>query len=411
MKTRFEQNQVWRDRAIQVIPGGMYGHQNVRLLPDTYPQYFTRAKGCRLWDVDGNEYIDLMSSYGPIILGHQHPGVDAAAKEQLARGDCMNGPAPVMVELAELMVERIKHADWAMFQKNGTDATTLCVSIARQATDKRKILVAEGAYHGAAPWCTPNPAGTVAEDQLHSIKYRYNDLTSVDEAVAEAGDDLAGILVSAFKHDAFVDLELPSQEFANHLRQVCDRLGAVLILDDVRAGFRLTDGASWERLAVQPDLSAWSKAIANGYPLAAVLGTESLMRSARRIFSTGSFWFAASAMAAALATIQAIRSEEVIESMQEMGTILREGIADQAGAHGIAIRQSGPVQMPLVLFDADNGAEKEWGNCWTSAAMERGLYLHPWHNMFLNGAHQRADIDRALEITDAAFRVVADQLG
>lgn len=409
MTSRLKTNQLWRDRAVRVIPGGMYGHQNTRLMPDAYPQFFAKAKGCHLWDVDGNEYIDLMSSYGPIILGHQHAGVDAAAREQLSRGDCMNGPAPVMVELAELLVERVQHADWAMFQKNGTDATTLSVSIARQATGKRKIMLATGAYHGAAPWCTPLNAGTVEEDRVHLINYRYNDLASVDQAVAEAGDDLAAILVSAFKHDAFVELELPSRDFASHLRQICDRKGAVLILDDVRAGFRLTEGASWERLDIQPDLSAWSKAIANGYPLAAVLGSDSLMRSARSIFSTGSFWFAASAMAAAMATIQAIRSEAIIERMQELGEIFRQGIAEQARSHGVAISQSGPVQMPLVLFDDDTGRQKERGNCWTSAAMHSGLYLHPWHNMFFNGAHQRDDIERALEITDSAFKVVADQ--
>jgi len=131
-------------RALAVIPGGMYGHQSTARLPASYPQFFERADGCRLWDCDGNEYIDFMCSYGPILLGHHHPGVDRAAAAQQAAGDCMTGPSARVVELAELMTDMVTHADWAMFQKNGTDATTICVTLARAETQKRKVLVARG---------------------------------------------------------------------------------------------------------------------------------------------------------------------------------------------------------------------------------------------------------------------------
>jgi glutamate-1-semialdehyde 2,1-aminomutase len=376
-------------------------------LPKGYPQYFERASGCRLWDVDGNEYIDFMCSYGPIILGHHDKDVEEAVRNQQMLGDCMNGPSGRAVELAELMVETIPHADWAMFSKNGTDATTTCVTISRAATRKRKMLVAKRAYHGAAPWCTPSLVGVTAEDRAHIIHYEFNDLNSLKQAVAEAGNDLAAILVSAFRHDRGHDQEMPTPEFAALVRQLCDSSDAALIVDDVRAGFRLHLGGSWELVGVKADLSAWSKALANGYPLAAVTGSERYREAAASIFVTGSFWYAAVPMAAALATIQKLHANDGPKYMQSVGQRFRNGLAVQAKAHGVAIKQSGPVQMPLILFGGDVNLER--GSLFCTEALRRGIYLHPDHNMFLSMAHSAADIDRALEATDAAFREVARQ--
>ena len=226
--------------------------------------------------------------------------------------------------LCELFVDTVDHADWAMLAKNGTDATTMCVTIARATTKRRKVMVAKGAYHGAAPWCTPNPAGTTAEDRAHLVHYTFNDYESVKRAVEECGDDLAAIVVSPFRHDARFDQEMVDPEWARYLRQVCDDTGAALILDDVRAGFRLAFGGSWETVGVEPDLSAWSKAIANGYALGAVLGNDRFRGGAESVFVTGSFWFSAVAMAASIATINALRDEHGLAAMQRAGQRLRE---------------------------------------------------------------------------------------
>jgi glutamate-1-semialdehyde 2,1-aminomutase len=394
----------WRQRAAAVIPGGMWGHQDASRLPDGFPQYFARGEGSRIWDVDGNEYIDFMCSYGPIILGHRHPAVDAAAARQLALIDCGNGPSHVVVELAETMVDTVRHADWALFAKNGTDATTVCVTVARAATRRSKVLVAQGAYHGAAPWCTPSPAGVTPEDRANLLHYRYNDLESVAAAAAQAGDELAAVVVSAFRHDVGIDQELPTPEFARGVRQLCDETGAMLVLDDVRAGFRLALGGSWEPLGVDPDLSAWSKAIANGYALAAVLGNERCRTAATRIFTTGSFWFSAVSMAASLATIEALKEADAVATVTRAGQRLRDGLAAQAAAHGQRLRQTGPPQMPMVLFDDDPDVDR--GRCFTAAAVSAGVYLHPVHNWFLSTAHTDDEIDLALERTDDAFAAV-----
>lgn len=398
-----------RRRAAKVVPGGMFGHLNAALLPRAYPQFFASGDGSRIRDVDGREYVDFMCSWGPIILGHRHPEVQEAALRQQEKGDCLNGPTEVFVELAERLTERIEHADWILFQKNGTDATTVSVMIARAARGRRKILVARGAYHGTAPWCTLHAAGITAEDQMHTIHFRFNDIESVERAVEQAGDDLAGIVVSAYRHDLGLDQELPTPEFAMRLRALCDERDAALILDDVRAGFRLAAGGSWEPLGVKPDLSAWSKAIANGYALAALAGADRYREAAGRVFATGSFWCSGVSMAAALATLDVLERSDGVAHMQRMGERLRRGIAAQAARHGIGIRQSGPAQMPTLLFDEDPDFEK--GFLFTSEALKAGVYLHPKHNMFLSLAHTPGDIDQALEATDEAFRVVADRTG
>ncbi len=397
-------DQALRRRAHQVIPGGMWGHQNAASLPPGYPQFFSRAEGCRVWDVDGREYVDLMCSWGPIVLGHRHTAVDAAYQRQAADGVCLNGPAPVLVELAELLVDQIAHADWAMFQKNGSDATTTCVTLARAGTGRRKVLVARGSYHGAVPWCSPSLVGVTSEDRAHVITYDYNDIDSVHAAVQQAGNDLAAIMVTAFRHDMGRDQEMPTLAFAQALRAAASQADAALIVDDVRAGFRLHAGGSWELLGVRPDLSSFSKAIANGYPLAAVTGNERFREAASRLYVTGSFWCEAPTMAAAVATQRALSADAAIEHMTAMGQRLRGGLDRLARQAGVGLRQTGPVQMPMVLFDDD--ADNAKGRAFCSAALQAGAYFHPRHNMFLSAAHQAEDIDRALLAAEAGFDVL-----
>ena len=398
-----------RERARAVIPGGMYGHQAAGPLPPEYPQFMRGGRGARIWDVDGNEYVDLMCSYGPVILGHRHPAVEEAAAAQAALGDCQNGPGPVMVELAELLVQTVQHADWAMLAKNGTDATTMCCTIARAQTGRRRILVARGAYHGAAPWCTPRPAGTTPQDRANLGHYTFNDLASAQAAAEAAGDDLAAIVVSPFKHDAGYDQELVDPEFARGLRRLCDATGAALILDDVRCGFRLHRGSSWEPVGVAPDLSAWSKAIANGHPLAAVLGSDAFREGARSIFVTGSFWFAAVPMAAAIATIRALAAERAVEAMDRAGTALRDGILAQASSWGLAVNYTGPPAMPYLTFDGDT--DYALGSLFAARALRGGAYLHPRHNWFVSAAMTGDDLALALAATDQAFAAVRKQIG
>lgn len=391
----------WRERAARVLPGGMYGHLTTVMLPAGYPQFFARGAGARLWDVDGNEYLDYICAFGPNLFGYADEEIDAAARAQIGLGDTLTGPSPLIVELAEQMVAMVKHAEWAMFCKNGTDATSIAVLAARAHTGRRKLLVAKDAYHGSAPWCTPNPTGTTAEERSHQLHFTYNDIASLERAVKEAGDDLAGVMVSPFKHDAFVDQELPSREFAAATRAVCDKADAVLILDEVRCGFRLSRDGYWTRLGVQPDLSTWGKCIANGHPISALLGNERLRAAATRMFATGSFWYAGVPMAAGLVTLRRIRETDYLERIERMGERLRAGLAERAEAHGYRLRQSGPPQMPQILFEDDPDFRRGYG--FVSEMIDRGVYMHPWHNMFISAAHTDRDVESTLAIAEQAF--------
>jgi glutamate-1-semialdehyde 2,1-aminomutase len=270
--------------------------------------------------------------------------------------------------------------------------------------------MSRGAYHGWAAWSNLSPAGMPAQDRANVYHYTYNDLPSVQQAVGEAGaGNVAAVFVSPFRHDAGHDQELADPAFARGLRALCDSIGAALVMDEVRAGFRLNHGGSWEPLGVNPDLSAWSKAIANGHPIGAALGGEAFREAAGRIFATGSFWYQAVPMAAAVATITALRDENGIASMEKAGQQLRDGIARQSAEHGVAVRQTGPVQMPNLSFPGDENFARASLFCGTAAA--HGTLLHPRHNWFLSAAHTSEDIDQALAATDEAFRAVRAQFG
>ena len=390
-----------KERAAAVIPGGMYGHQSTGLLPDDYPQFFAKAEGAHLWDVDGQKYLDFMCAYGPNLFGYGHPEVDAAYVRQLGIGDTLTGPTELMVRLAEEMVALVTHADWAIFCKNGTDATSMALMCARQHTRRKTIIRAKGAYHGAAAWCATRPAGTIESDRSHQIFCDYNDIASLEAAVALAGDDLAAIFAAPFKHDAFVDQAEPDPAYARAARDICDRTGALLIVDEVRAGFRLSTDCSWSRIGVQPDLSSWGKCVANGHPISVLMGAEKARKAASAIYVTGSFWFQAAPMAAGLETLRLVRETDYLQRLQSMGDRLAGGLRERASAAGFGFRVSGPVQMPLFLFDDDPDLRK--GFRWSSEMLARGVYVHPWHNMFLCAAMTDGDIDGALNAAEASF--------
>lgn len=390
-----------KERAAQVIPNGMYGHESVRMLPENYPQFFARAEGARLWDVDDNAYVDMMCAYGPNLLGYRHPQIEAAAQAQAALGDTLTGPGEVMVDLAEALVAMIGHADWAMFCKNGGDATNMCMVTARAHTKRRKILLAQRAYHGALPWNTPVPAGILPEDRAHIVYYRYGDLDSLADAMKAHEGDVAAVFATPFRHETFEDQSQPLQAFAQGVRRLCDEAGALLVVDEVRAGFRLARGSSWEAMGVTPDLSAFGKVLGNGHPISAMVGREPFRAAAGSIFVTGSFWFSAVPMAAAVATLKIIRDSDYLEKSIEIGTRLRLGIAERATAQGFDLVQSGPAQMPQMLFADDQ--DMRLGYFWTSAVLRYGAYLHPYHNMFVTSAMSEADIACVLDATEAGF--------
>ena len=306
-----------RERAEAVIPGGMYGHQSVGMLPDDYPQFFARGEGARLWDVDGNELLDLMCAYGPNLFGYANEAIDDAAIARSRRGDPLTGPAEPMVELAERMAALVAHADWAMFCKNGTDATSMALVTARAHTRRKTIIRAKGAYHGAAPWCTPRRAGTTPEDRRTRSSATTTTSRAWRQRCAEAGDDLAAIFAAPIKHDAFIDQAPPDPAYARRARELCDETGALLVVDDVRA-----------RPAHRPRLQLVGGRRAAGPVVAGASASPTATRSRRcwdrtrraqaaaTIFVTGSFWYAGAPMAAGLATLDLVSDTDYLEKIE-----------------------------------------------------------------------------------------------
>jgi glutamate-1-semialdehyde 2,1-aminomutase len=394
-----------QQRAAAVVPGGVYGHNRSKFLFPGAPQFWARGSGYLIWDVDGNEYVDLMCSWGPIVLGHQHPAVEEAAERQRRQQDTANGPGAVFVELAELLVASVEHADWCVLAKNGVDVTTLALTVARAATGRSTVLVARGAFHGALPWCSSRTAGVTAGDRAHLDYFEYNDTESLLASAERADGDLAAVIVTPHKHDAGTDQAPVAPAFAHAVRALCDHVGAVLILDEVRTGFRVAYGSSWEQLGVGPDLTCWSKAIANGHPISALLGSDALRDAAARVAIGGTFWTSSVPMAAALATLAVLRNEDGSAQMAATGRQIITGLGQAADSHGLPVRFSGPPCMPYLSFQDDEGLRL--AKRWATEMARHGVYLNPSHNWFMSTALDATAVDRVLRAADQAFAVVS----
>jgi len=406
----FPKSMEWFARASKVIPAGIYGHAApAAMVPLSFPYYAARAEGCRYWDVDGRECLDFLCGYGPMILGHHHPEVEEAADRQRRLGDCFNHPTPVMVELAERLVALVDFADWAVLGKNGSDMTTWAVQVAREFTGRKKVLRARQSYHGSHSWCTPGHGGLIDEDRMHVHEFVWNDLNSVEDLAKKYRGQIAGLIITPFLHPPFMDSELAVPGFLTGLQGICRKEGIVFILDDVRAGFRLDLGGSHRYFGFEPDLICFSKALGNGHPISATLGRQELRVAASKVFLTGSFWYGAVPMAAALACLRVLERDAVAAHVLKMGKILTEGLQAGAARHGLQVRISGPPSLPFMKFSNETNLLRQQRFC--AEAVRRGVFFHPHHNWFISGALQEADVQQALKVADEAFGVVREEFG
>ena len=407
---RFSQSQDLFQRAARVVPGGIYGHTSPAVgLPGAFPYYAVRADGCRYWDADGHEYIDYMCAYGPIVLGYNHPEVEEAAEKQRRDGNCFNHPTPLMVELAEHLVDLVDFAGWAVFGKNGSDLTTWCVQVAREHTRRKKILSISGAYHGAHAWCTPGHGGLIEEDRVHVHPFAWNDLNSFHDLVKKYRGQIAAFITGPFHYPSFCDSALPEPGFFAEIQRICRQEGILFILDDVRAGFRLDLGGSHRHFGFEPDLIVFCKALGNGHPISAALGRPELKRAASNVFLTGSYWNSAVPMAAARKTLEILQRDSLIPRINAMGERLMNGLREKARQHGLQVRCTGPGAIPLMTFANETNLRRQQKFC--AEAVRRGVFFHPHHNWFLCAAHREEDIDKSLEIAGQAFAAVKEVFG
>lgn len=411
------------ERAKKVIPGcpvcpdgGMYGHYSTSVWARGNPIYFSRSEGSRFWDVDGNEYIDYMCAYGPMILGYNHPVVDAAAMAQYKKGNTVSLASPVMIELAELLVDMVSIADWAFFSKNGADPTNLSVMVARAATGREKIIAIDGGYHGTTPWMQdPGSGGTLEEERANVIRIPWNDYERFEAVVNEYDNQVAGFISTPYHHPVIFDNEMPTQGYWQKIEALCRKKGIVLIVDDVRAGFRADLAGSNEYFGFKPDLICFGKALGNGYPISALVGTDALREAITGVFYTGTQFFNAAPMAASVATLKELKKIDGAKKMLKTGEKLADGLIDIAKGHGFDLRVSGLPSMPYfritnqdppVLTEGFEALHKGLHADWISECVQRGAYLVDYHNHFISTAHTDDDLQKTFDIADDAFKAV-----
>ncbi len=397
------------ERAAQVIPGGVYGHQgpaNGCFIPtEAFPFFSERAEGTYFWDVDGNRFIDYMCAYGPNILGYGDKDVDDAGIEQLRIGNCVTAPSAKLVEFAEVMVDTVAMADWAFFMKNGGDATSFALMVARAATDRKKVILVRGNYHGVAPWAQGVGCGGVIPDDLANILYvDWNHPEQVEALIKEHPGEIACFLSTPYWHGNFAENEMPAEGYWQQIRKLCTDNGIVLAIDDVRCGFRLDLAGSDHYFGFKADLICFCKAIANGWSVSALCGTEALKGAATDVFYTGSYWMSAAHFAAGIACIAKMKKLGGPQVLLDYGKKLTDGLVALAKSHGYTLIVSGAPSMFYLRLADDPSLVLH--QRWIAECVKRGIYFTNHHNHFVNYALTDEDLRHTLEVADEAFNTL-----
>ncbi len=405
----YTKSREWFDRATKVVPSGVYGHLGPaegNFMPvSSFPLMGDRAQGSYFWDVDGNRFIDYMCAYGPNVLGYNDPDVDAAAMEQLKKGNCMTSPSYKMVEFAELLVDTVNCADWAFFAKNGNDVTTAAIMTARAATHRKKIVFVNGYYHGVSPWTQKiDYPGIIPEDVANNLYIDWNDFDQLQKVFDDNKGEIAAFISTPYMHGNYLDNSLPADGYWKKVRELCTANGTVLIVDDVRCGFRLDLAGSDHYYGFEADLICFCKALANGYNVSALCGKDSLKNAVSSLSYTGSYWLSAMPFAAGIACINKLKELDAPKMFRELGLKLTDGLKEVATANGFNLVVSGePSLFYLRLADDDSLFIHQ---DWIQECMKRGIFFAGHHNHFINASLTEDDIKYTLEVADEAFKAI-----
>ena len=399
-------------RASKVIPSGVYGHlgpaEGCFIPVSAFPQFSSRAEGACFWDIDGNRYIDYMCAYGPNILGYNDPDVDEAAAKQREKGDCVTAPSTVMIDFAELLVDTVASADWAFFAKNGNDVTSIAIRTARAYTHRKKIVFFKGYYHGISPWCQKiDYAGVLEEEVRNNIYVDWNDFEQLEQVFEEHKHEIAAVIGQPYMHGNFMDNQMPEEGFWQKVRKLCDDHGTVLIIDDVRAGFRMDLRGSDHYFGFKADLICFCKALANGYNVSALCGQEHMKNAVSSLSVTGSYWLSAVPFAAGIACIQKLKRLDCPKLLNDKGIALTEGLKVEAAKYGYDLRVSGMPSLFYLRLADDPSLRLH--QAWVAECQKRGVYFTSHHNHFINAALTDEQIRETVEIAGEAFAVLKQQ--
>ena len=399
----------WYARAAQVIPSGVYGHLGPaegQFIPvNRWPRFSEKAKGTYFWDVDGNQYIDYMCAYGPNILGYGDEDVDAAAIEQIKKGNCVTSPDKIMVECAELLVDTVNTADWAFFAKNGNDATQGAILTARAYTHRKKLIFFNGFYHGVSPMVQKlDYPGVTPEDVANNLYTPWDDIEGFKKLLEENEGEIAAVIAQPYNHGNFNDNAYPIDGFWKEVRELCTKNDIVLIVDDVRCGFRLDLAGSDHFFGFEADIICFCKALANGYNMSAFCGKEFLRNAASSLSYTGSYWMSAVPFAACIATINKLKKIDAPKLFDALGRELTDGFKKAGAEHGFDLVVSGAPALFYLRIANDDSLLLHQD--WVAECVNRGMFITSHHNHFINAALTHEDINRSIEIAEDAFKAV-----
>jgi glutamate-1-semialdehyde 2,1-aminomutase len=417
-------------RAKKSIPGGVSSPARAFKGVGGNPLFLSRAEGPRVFDEDGKAYIDFVGSWGPMILGHTHPGILAAVQETAARGTSFGAPCALEIELAERVVRHVPSVEKVRFVSSGTEATMSALRVARGFTGRNKILKFDGCYHGHAdsllvsagsgvatlgiPGSPGVPEGTVAD----TLVVPFNDVAAVERAVGEHGADLAAIIVEPVCGN--MGTVAPAPGYLEALREITRSAGTVLIFDEVMTGFRLALGGAQERFGVTPDMTCLGKILGGGLPAAGYGGRADIMATVAPdgpVYQAGTLSGNPLAMAAGRAILDLLAEAGTYDALEETSARLADGLAAAAAEAGVTVTVNRVGSMVTVFFC--EGPVTDYASAKTSdtgrfgrffhAMLERGVALPPaqFEAAFVSLAHGPAEIDATLQAAAESFAEVA----
>jgi len=391
---------LWQ-RAKEIIPRGT---QTLSKGPDQFvdgvaPKYLQRGKGCHVWDVDGNEYIDYPMALGPILLGYDYRPVVEAVIKQLRDGTTFTLMHPIEVELAELLCEVIPCAEMVRFGKNGADATLAAIRIARAYTGRDHIAFC--GYHGCHDWYAVTTSLNKGIPEFNAMlihAFEYNKLQTLEQIFAEYPNQIAAVIMEQ-------PGEEPKNNFLQNVIHIAHKQGALFILDEICTGFRYALGGAQEYYGIVPDLACFGKGMANGLPISAIVGKKEFMKELNDIFFSMTYSGETTSMAAAIATIKEIREKGVIEYIWKQGKKLRDGLQKIKDEIGIYMEIPGnPPRSGLVFRDLGGNESLDLKSLFLQETVKRGiLFGGP---VYISFSHTDEDINRTLEVSYEALRIL-----
>lgn len=405
-------------KARTLIPGGtqLLSKRPEMFLPEQWPAYYSKVKGVEVWDLDGNKYLDATHcGVGAPVLGFGDPDVDDAVIAAIRNGSMGTLNCPEEVELAELLLELHPWADMVRYARTGGEIMAIAVRIARASTNREKIAFC--GYHGWHDWYLAanlaeestldghllpglEPAGVPRGLTGTMVPFNYNDINEFRSVVAEHGSDLAAIVIEPARSTG------PAEGFLEEIRSEASRIGAVLIFDEITSGWRMNTGGIHRTFEVDPDMASFAKAIANGYPMAAVIGKRSVMEAAQTSFISSTIWTEKIGPVAALATINKHRNKNVPEHLIKTGMAVQSGWKNAAARQGLKLKVSGIP--PLSHFELDYTDQSNLPTLFTQEMLSRGFLASTL--FYANYCHQPEHIDAYLNALEEVFGILAQAI-